>query len=492
MDISKHFPYPVPRPEQEQAINFALDTFLKSNKKFAILECGTGVGKSAIGLTLARVLNEQLSHSEEFARGSYFLTTQRVLQEQYENDFGHPNGKMTSVYSSKNYQCEYHKKNDCRTSQQMLRTEDKSSRFFKKCTADCLYKREKKLFLESPESVTNFPYFIMESTYSGKITPRNFLVVDEAHNAESVLTNFVEISVSQYFCDKVVKCNWPEKITPVAFYKWLRDVYNPKLQKQILYFEQQLENLGLKSRVKDLASIALKYDMLKSHSNKLTLFLEDYSSDNWVMEVGDTEKRGYVRVTYRAIDVSKYAETYLFRMGRKILLMSATILNAKGFAKSMGIAEDDYDSISIASPFPVENRPIIHANIGSFSAKVIDFTLPRAKDAVKAILAEHEGVKGVIHCIDGDASVTMANGRTKSLRNVQIGEHVLSYNEEEKIFEAQEVTNFWNRGVKPVLTIELEDGNTITCTPDHKFLTYNRGWVEAQYLTLNDNIVEIK
>ena len=105
MDISKHFPYPVPRPEQEQAINFALDTFLKSNKKFAILECGTGVGKSAIGLTLARVLNEQLSHSEEFARGSYFLTTQRVLQEQYENDFGHPNGKMTSVYSSKNYQC---------------------------------------------------------------------------------------------------------------------------------------------------------------------------------------------------------------------------------------------------------------------------------------------------------------------------------------------------------------------------------------------------
>ena len=492
MDISKHFPYPVPRPEQEQAINFALDTFLKSNKKFAILECGTGVGKSAIGLTLARVLNEQLSHSEEFARGSYFLTTQRVLQEQYENDFGHPNGKMTSVYSSKNYQCEYHKKNDCRTSQQMLRTEDKSSRFFKKCTADCLYKREKKLFLESPESVTNFPYFIMESTYSGKITPRNFLVVDEAHNAESVLTNFVEISVSQYFCDKVVKCNWPEKITPVAFYKWLRDVYNPKLQKQILYFEQQLENLGLKSRVKDLASIALKYDMLKSHSNKLTLFLEDYSPDNWVMEVGETEKRGYVRVTYRAIDVSKYAETYLFRMGRKILLMSATILNAKGFAKSMGIAEDDYDSISIASPFPVENRPIIHANIGSFSAKVIDFTLPRAKDAVKAILAEHEGVKGVIHCIDGDASVTMANGRTKSLRNVQIGEHVLSYNEEEKIFEAQEVTNFWNRGVKPVLTIELEDGNTITCTPDHKFLTYNRGWVEAQYLTLNDNIVEIK
>ena len=65
------------------------------------------------------------------------------------------------------------------------------------------------------------------------------------------------------------------------------------------------------------------------------------------------------------------------------------------------------------------------------------------------------------------------------------------YNEEEKIFEAQEVTNFWSRGIKPTLTIELEDGNVITCTPDHKFLTHNRGWVEAQHLTPDDNIVEI-
>ena len=57
----------------------------------------------------------------------------------------------------------------------------------------------------------------MESTYSGKIKPRQLLVVDEAHNAESVLSNFVEVAVSQYFCQKVVKCKWPGKVTPVAF-----------------------------------------------------------------------------------------------------------------------------------------------------------------------------------------------------------------------------------------------------------------------------------
>jgi Rad3-related DNA helicase len=288
MDISKYFPYPSIRKEQELAITEAIKAFLENNKKFFILEAGTGVGKSAIGLTIARIINENLLHEDGFGKGTYFLTTQKVLQEQYEKDFGFPNGKMVSVYSSKNYQCEFHKKNTCQVSQQLLRTEERSSSFFKKCSGDCLYKREKNLFLNSPESITNFPYFIMESTYSKKITPRNFLVIDEAHNTESVLTSFVEMSVSHYFCEKVVKCSWPEKITPVAFYKWLRDDYNPKLQKQILHFEKQIEEMGLKTKMQELASIALKYDMLKSHSNKLTLFLEDYSPDNWIMEESET------------------------------------------------------------------------------------------------------------------------------------------------------------------------------------------------------------
>ena len=61
------------------------------------------------------------------------------------------------------------------------------------------------------------------------------LIVDEAHNAESVLSNFVEVSVSQYFCEKIVKCKWPDKITPINFVKWIENVYNPKLQSQINY-----------------------------------------------------------------------------------------------------------------------------------------------------------------------------------------------------------------------------------------------------------------
>ena len=72
---------------------------------------------------MSRYLNRNLTCKENFGGGSYFLTTQKILQEQYENDFGMPTGQMESVYSSSNYKCTYHKRNDCKTSQQLLKTE---------------------------------------------------------------------------------------------------------------------------------------------------------------------------------------------------------------------------------------------------------------------------------------------------------------------------------------------------------------------------------
>jgi len=398
-DYINYFPYDKPRKEQIKAIEFGIETFLNSDKRFCIIEAGTGVGKSAIGLTLSKYLVDKLSQNEDFGRGSYFLTTQKILQKQYERDFGGSRGDMKSVYSSTNYKCKYYPRNDCRTTLEMMRSMDKSENpgLFKCCGGGCNYKRAKVDFLQSPESVTNFPYFLTEATFSGGITPRRVLVIDEAHNTESVLSNFVEVSVSQYFAEKIVKCKWPHKVTPINFVKWIKNVYYPKLQSQIMHFEKKIEELGIQSRIKELSNIAKKYDMMTGHSSKLDKFIKDYDQDNWVMEVKESEKRGYAKVTYRAIDISSYAEEYLFRLGQKVILMSATILNPEAFAASLGISKDNYQAISIASPFPHANRPVISAQIGMMNAKDIDNTLPKLKQAVEAILSEHSKEKGIIH-----------------------------------------------------------------------------------------------
>ena len=171
---SQFFPYPQIREEQTQAIDFALDAFINQKKKFVIIEAGTGVGKSAVGYTLAKYLNSQaLKPESKYEAGSYFITTQKILQEQYINDFGSGPRPMRSIKSSSNYKCSYNKKNSCGESQRLLKVADKKSPFFKACTFNCNYKKAKEQFIEAGEGVSNFSYFLAETYYSGKIKPRD-------------------------------------------------------------------------------------------------------------------------------------------------------------------------------------------------------------------------------------------------------------------------------------------------------------------------------
>ena len=186
-----YFPFGQIRDQQREAIEFALNEF-ESGKRFVIIEAGTGVGKSAIGVCISRALSSWMKPNDDYNRGSYFLTTQKILQEQYLDDFGGCKGPMTSIKSSSNYQCKYHKRQSCGESQRLLKLEqDKTSKFFRTCSFSCNYKEAKGKFMESPESITNFSYFLAETTYSGKLLPRDVLVIDEAHNSDSELSKFV-------------------------------------------------------------------------------------------------------------------------------------------------------------------------------------------------------------------------------------------------------------------------------------------------------------
>ena len=126
-DIKGSFPYAKIRDQQLDAINFALDAITNSGKKFVVIEAGTGVGKSAVGLTIARLLSG--TPNDSYDEGAYFLTTQKILQEQYMHDFGGFRGSMKSIKSSSNYRCNFNKKTSCGESLRALKTAEKSSRF---------------------------------------------------------------------------------------------------------------------------------------------------------------------------------------------------------------------------------------------------------------------------------------------------------------------------------------------------------------------------
>jgi ATP-dependent DNA helicase DinG len=395
-DIKKHFPYAHIREQQEEAINFALDSFMKDNKRFVIIEAGTGVGKSAVGLTVGKYFNENVNASEDFEKGAWYLTTQKILQAQYIKDFGSAEG-MRSVKSAKNHKCN-HSGSDCKEGQLLLRNCDKKSQQWKSCVFNCPYKKEKESFLDSSNSVANFAYFLTETNTSGKITPRNLLVVDEAHNIENELSRFVEVSVSERFSKSMLKLNFPARATQFQAVRWIREEYFPAAALKLQFVESQIKKLGIGARLDDLKKIAKSYEMLGSHVDKLRTFLSNYDKENWVMELVKGEGRSMRKFAFRPIDVSPWAEQFLFRCGNKVLMLSATILNKEAFCSNLGIKEEECTFISIASPFPTDNRPIMFFPAGKMSAKYIDNTLPKLVKMVKAIMEEHKGQKGIIHC----------------------------------------------------------------------------------------------
>lgn len=492
-DWVQFFPFSNPREEQVKAINFALDSFL-SGKRHVVLSCGTGVGKSAIGVTIARWLNENMPEPEssEYKPGAYFLTTQKILQEQYIRDFSKT---MRQVMSSANYTCKFHKGKgqNCAEGQRALKViSDKSSPFYRSCAYNCVYKEEKRKFLESPEGITNFSYFMAETNYAGKLVPRSLLVVDEAHNADLELSKFVEIIISEKFSTQVLKLDFPTVTTQKQAYKWIKETYEPKLKSHVAHSKRMVEQLGVGDRIKnDFIQISRQFEMLDKHLCKLHRFMEIYDEENWVFNTVEAFGQSLKKFEFKPIDISGYSENMLFRSGRRSLMMSATILNYSAHREMLGLKEEESAFLEIPSPFPAENRPIFHFPIGNMSQGEIDKTLPKLADAIKGILENHPKEKGIIHCIDENEMVMMSNGQHKILKDVKVGDDVMTWSEKLQAFESKKVLANLDRGQRMCIKINFENGESVTCTPDHQFLTSNRGWVEAQDLTADDDIITI-
>jgi Rad3-related DNA helicase len=399
-DYKRYFPFPKVREQQDEAIKFAFDAFFNQKKRFVIIEMGTGGGKSPLAVTLARYFKHKVKPADSYEKGSWFLTTQKILQNQYVKDFGPPKGEMASVKSASNYQCDYFTKNRCSDSLHLLKQADPDSRFFKACSFNCKYKVAKKNFIASSQSITNFPYFLTETSYVGKIKPRQLLIIDECHTIEEELSKFIEITISEKFSIGILDLHMPDKIDDQKkSFQWIKNKYSPTLDEKINAITKELKELqDLGQEESDEAKkITSHKDKLENHQNKIQKFLSLYNKENWVYNLIPAWNKSGRKMEFKPIDVGQYSNEYLFRFGEKILLLSATVLNKEAYCESIGIDPKQAAFISIDSPFPKENTPVFYFPVGDMSKAGIDSTLPEMANIVKALLEEHKNEKGIIH-----------------------------------------------------------------------------------------------
>jgi Rad3-related DNA helicase len=103
-------------------------------------------------------------------------------------------------------------------------------------------------------------------------------------------------------------------------------------------------------------------------------------------------------VTIRPLTPRLHAGRMLFDHAEMLIIMSATILDFKTFARNLGIGEQDCEFLALPSDFAKENREIHYRPVGSMAYAHQDATLQLLADFVRTVLLQlHPREKGIVH-----------------------------------------------------------------------------------------------
>ncbi|MDL2246215.1 ATP-dependent DNA helicase [Methanobrevibacter sp. OttesenSCG-928-K11] len=386
-DIIENFPFEKPRTGQLQIIQ-DINEAIQNGFKYIILEAGTGTGKSVIATTLAQMYES-----------AYILTMTKQLQAQYTEEFDFPLvkgrgnfsclqdnldstcdiGTCKTTPSSSKFFCQYGVAKNPTLGAKEAFEDSFGGPIFYQSDAHCHYWNQKANAINSPITLMNYDYAILELNYVKHFAPRSLLILDEAHNIENKLMRTMEVVLYNKRLEKDInKAISPKTIKNGEVKDWIMEIdaiYDA-------YKEIDTKDLS-KSKVERIVSTISRLKQLRDNLEK--------EPKNWVI---DPDESG---VAFKPLRVHQYAKDYLFKYGDVCIFLSATILSHKMFSKWLGLNPNEVYHVKVDSPFPPEKRPIILDLAGKMSANRIKQTAPKTINILKEILEKHKNDKGLIH-----------------------------------------------------------------------------------------------
>jgi hypothetical protein len=86
-------------------------------------------------------------------------------------------------------------------------------------------------------------------------------------------------------------------------------------------------------------------------------------------------------------------------------------------------------------------------------------------------------------CLSGNTLVSMSNGTSKRIDELTNNNMVLGFDKTNKgLQNFSSINGLQKKGFKETVKIFLQDGKSIVCTPDHKFMLENGEWCRADEL----------
>jgi len=415
-----------PRKEQRECLEFIKKTLEKNpTNKFFLLNLPTGVGKSYLAMMISDFYKKNVNR---MARVDV-ITNSKILQDQYETTFDSING----LRGKENYECESYACS-CAQGAEFNR--------LNKTTCDaCPHSSARDGFINGGISLTNFYLYILYAMYNQKLMESRdakVLIVDECHELDSVMSDFVSIKITETIIKKFKFSNEYDliknlkNVNSIATYVDFLKYFNIEILETCEQMEKGMVKAPrnvtedkrdlklskvLNTKNSDVKIMNLITD-LKQYQLKIEMFLKEYKDNpnNWVLESNYNEKSKQKELSLEPIWAYDYLDKYIFSQYDMVFLMSGTILDKSLFCNLNGLDPSKTEYYSISSPFPISNRPIFYMPLGKMSFKNKEETFKNYIPYIKKLLEKYKNKKGIIHT----NSFELSNWIKKSIKDPRL------------------------------------------------------------------------
>jgi Rad3-related DNA helicase len=406
MSLKKDLLKYTPRKVQQDCIDF-IDAEYRRNKenKFFLLNLPPGVGKSHLALMIADWYLKNVNGNAKFD----VITNSKLLQDQYSTY-----ESINDLKGKENYECEQY---SCSCAQG-----NEFNRLNKTSCETCPHSFARDSYINGRVSLTNFYLYTLYQLYMTKMMESrgaNVLIVDEAHEYDDVMSDFISIKITEFIVKKLKFSNEDKiikelkKVNSISQYiEFLKELQG-EISTTISDIEKELGrerrtirsvkrensvNKILGGKNSDIKLMQIITD-LQQYQSKIEIFLKEYlaNPNNWVLETYYNEKTKQKELSLEPIWAFDYLDKYVFSKYDMVFLMSGTILDKNLFCQLNGLDVQKAVYYSIESPFPVKNRPVFYMPLGKMSFKQKEDTFKNYVPFINKILKKYQDKKGIIH-----------------------------------------------------------------------------------------------
>jgi ATP-dependent DNA helicase DinG len=401
-DINKF----TPRPEQQEALDFIINTKKeKPDTKFFLMNLPMGVGKSHIALMIADWYSKKIDQAAKID----IITAGKILQDQYNTTYT----SIKNLKGKENYSCKSYD-TSCSNGKEFNRLNKTNCDF-------CPYDDAKTGFIGGKVSLTNFYLYLIYAIYNKKMLDQReskLLIVDECHSLDDVVSDFISIKITETL---IKRLKFTKEYDIIKLLKKIKNIseyvdFLRYLKSEISVTIGEIDGsmipgrdatsdkrdlkisklIGTKN--KDVKMMQVISD-LKQYLQKIDVFLKEYDDNphNWVLETSYNEKSKQNELSIEPIWSTDYLDQYVWSNYDMVILMSGTILDKDLFSELNGLDTQKTVYYSTSSPFPLDNRKVFYMPLGKMSYQKKEETFKNYIPYFHKILKKYEGLKGIVH-----------------------------------------------------------------------------------------------